>query len=84
MAKVELNLLDFTDLFILKTAKSELECHIQSLKFTIDTAEREIERSKDCNSKDIFDYYTSIKEKSLKLIETDEKALERVKQLLAQ
>lgn len=84
MSKVELNLTDFTDLFILNTAKSSLEMSSHSLEFTIKDAEREIERSKDWECKDTFNYYTSIKENAVKSLECNKKALERITQLLSE
>lgn len=83
MAKVELDLTDFTDLFILKSAKSSLEFSSQNLEFTIKDAEREIERSKDWECKDTFNYYTSMKEHAVKSLESNKKALERIAQLLS-
>lgn len=84
MAKVELDLTDFTDLFILKSAKASLEFSSQNLEFTIKDAEREIERSKDWECKDTFNYYTSIKEHAVKSLESNKKALERIAQLLSE
>lgn len=84
MTKVELNLSDFTDLFILNTARSSLEMSSHSLEFTIEDAEREIERSKDWECKDTFKYYTSMKENAVKSLESNKKALERIAQLLSE
>lgn len=84
MTKVELNLTDFTDLFILNTAKSSLDFSKGSLETTIRNAEREIERSKDWECKDTFNYYTSMKEHAVKSLESTEKALERIAQLLSE
>lgn len=84
MAKVELNLTDFTDLFILNKAKASIEFSNQSLEFTIRDAEREIERSKDWECKDTFNYYTSIKENAVMSLESNKKALERIAQLLSE
>lgn len=84
MAKVELNLSDFTDLFILNKAKASIEFSNQSLEFTIKDAEREIERSKDWECKDTFNYYTSMREHAVKSLESNKKALERIAQLLSE
>ena len=84
MSKVELNLSDFTDLFILNKAKASIEFSNQSLEFTIRDAEREIERSKDWECKDTFNYYTSMREHAVKSLESNKKALERIAQLLSE
>lgn len=84
MTKIELNLTDFTDLFILNCAKSSIEMSSHSLEFTIDDAEREIERSKDWECKDTFNYYTGMKEHAVKSLEINKKALERIAQILSE
>ena len=82
MFKVELDLTNEIDLYILKEAEFKIEWAIQNYKYTIRDAESEIERSKDWECKDTFRYYSDMKKHAEESLVYNEKALARVKNLL--